>query len=462
MSRSRTEDVAEELFRPQVPQERWHPNFARVVDHDFPDRHAVVEGWAKGFRDRDGKFVKEFQTTFNSSFWELYLFAVFRDLGCRLDQDHIRPDFTIDGGPLGEFVAEAVVASNPAGGLPEWCWDPTAGKPDVELILDLASLRLSQAVMSKLRKWRDEYSTLPHTQDRPFIVCVCPFDQPRASLQGSEAIDRVLFGSPGPLVDVHEDELVVVGHTGFKEVFKPSGSAVELGLFTDDRAAEISAVIFSSLATWSKVSALSPGRGETDVFHAIGMSIDGSLINCVGRGKEHKETLVNGATLFLNPHAIRPLDPEPFFLTGFAVHSYSPGGTVVECRTDRLIQRTAYRLVERGMAPPKPTPPPGAKPHRRSFPPDGVPYGAPSSVGTVVTSIMEQYCGWTLIVGMDAVDSDWCAIAKRGRYLTHDEFRNTGCDESNEYMSSWFATRSNAVTAAQKYIDTQAPAGVVP
>lgn len=39
-----------------------------------------------GFEDRDGKFVKEFQTTFNSSFWELYLFACLRDgLSCKVD-----------------------------------------------------------------------------------------------------------------------------------------------------------------------------------------------------------------------------------------------------------------------------------------------------------------------------------------------------------------------------------------
>lgn len=29
----------------------------------------VLSDWARGFEDRDGKFVEEFQTTFNSAFW---------------------------------------------------------------------------------------------------------------------------------------------------------------------------------------------------------------------------------------------------------------------------------------------------------------------------------------------------------------------------------------------------------
>jgi hypothetical protein len=41
----------------------------------------VISEWSEGFQDRDGKFCIEFQTTFNSSFWELYLHACFRELG---------------------------------------------------------------------------------------------------------------------------------------------------------------------------------------------------------------------------------------------------------------------------------------------------------------------------------------------------------------------------------------------
>src|SRR3546814_7253500 len=47
------------------------------------------------FIDRDGKFVKEFQSSFESSFWELYLHAVLKDMGMSLDYSFHAPDFVV-------------------------------------------------------------------------------------------------------------------------------------------------------------------------------------------------------------------------------------------------------------------------------------------------------------------------------------------------------------------------------
>ena len=48
----------------------------------------MLNDWARGFRDRDGKFVQEFQRTFDSCFWELYVFAVLKQY--RLEVDFTR------------------------------------------------------------------------------------------------------------------------------------------------------------------------------------------------------------------------------------------------------------------------------------------------------------------------------------------------------------------------------------
>jgi len=68
-----------DLFTPIVPEEAWHPNFATLVRRKNEWNAAVLRDWATGFVDRDGKFVKEFQTTFNACVWELYLHAVLRN-----------------------------------------------------------------------------------------------------------------------------------------------------------------------------------------------------------------------------------------------------------------------------------------------------------------------------------------------------------------------------------------------
>ncbi|WP_232925945.1 hypothetical protein, partial [Pseudomonas syringae] len=44
----------------------------------------------EGFPDRNNKFVKEFQTTFNSIFWEVYLYMAFREYGFSLDMGSCR------------------------------------------------------------------------------------------------------------------------------------------------------------------------------------------------------------------------------------------------------------------------------------------------------------------------------------------------------------------------------------
>ncbi len=82
-----------DLFLPVVPRERFHPAFERVFLNGTENDRNVLKGWSDGFIDRDGKFVQEFQTTFDSSFWELYLHAVFKELGMRCDFQWPSPDF---------------------------------------------------------------------------------------------------------------------------------------------------------------------------------------------------------------------------------------------------------------------------------------------------------------------------------------------------------------------------------
>lgn len=83
------------LSQPVVPESAWHPNFRAMMLQGNGYTWEVVNDWARGFVDRDGKFVREFQTTFNSSFWELYVYAVLKKYGLAIDFSHARPDFNI-------------------------------------------------------------------------------------------------------------------------------------------------------------------------------------------------------------------------------------------------------------------------------------------------------------------------------------------------------------------------------
>jgi len=96
-----------DLFTPVVERTKLHRNFLHAAEVATEYDRAVLESWARGFADRDGKFVHEFQTTFNSSFWELYLFACLKELGLPPDFAHHAPDFVVPTGPL-PLVIEAL------------------------------------------------------------------------------------------------------------------------------------------------------------------------------------------------------------------------------------------------------------------------------------------------------------------------------------------------------------------
>jgi hypothetical protein len=153
-----------DLFTPLVPSEQQHKNFRLISQPGLcgPELE-VLRNWSNGFTDRDGKFIKEFQTTFNSSFWELYLFACFKELGFTVDLTHETPDFVLTS-PYEEIIAEATIANHPRGFRPEWDKDLQELNKLDEIFMDdivrLSTIRLSHAITDKHKKFIKTYSKL--------------------------------------------------------------------------------------------------------------------------------------------------------------------------------------------------------------------------------------------------------------------------------------------------------------
>ena len=74
------------LFDVIVDKKELHPDFVRCQKDKY--KVEVLEEWADDdliYRDGNNKFVKEFQTTFNSALWELYCNQVLKKLECKID-----------------------------------------------------------------------------------------------------------------------------------------------------------------------------------------------------------------------------------------------------------------------------------------------------------------------------------------------------------------------------------------
>jgi hypothetical protein len=282
-----------DLFSPLVNAKRLHPNFVHVAGEKDDAVRAVLRDWSDGFVDRDGKLVIEFQTTFNSAWWELYIHAVLKSLGVRVDFGFDAPDFVAtDAG----FVMEATIASHAAEATPEWQktiedvtrTDAIAGRY-VE-----ALARLSNSLDGKVRRYRERYAALPHVNGKAYVIAIHNFGTPDAHQLGDVAMQRLLYD--------------VWGEGAF---LKDGRIPLPTGLFLDDKLKEVSAVMYSSLATFGKARALSNSKGDF-VFQAIRIRNNIKSICIDAKKEDYRESLRDGLRIFHNPYASHQLNDNIF------------------------------------------------------------------------------------------------------------------------------------------------------
>ena len=299
-----------DLFTPIISEELWHPNFRSVCAQRNGYNCDVVNDWARGFEDRDGKFVYEFQKTFDTCFWELYVFAALKRYGLSVDFGHPAPDFTVvDNGGLN---VEATVALHAKDAVPEYMKFEEPIPQDLNEFNRRTILRVRNSIDNKSNKFVTSYGKLKHVKDRPFMLAITAFDSPHAILASQRAIEAVLFG-----YYVDEEKYLREGGQlrGYEidSVAKDNGSSVNLGVFKDEGFSWLSAVMFSSCATWGKVRALSADPNPNITFSALRYNPNGTQPHVVKAKKaNYSEGLLDGLRVYHNPLATHPLDRSVF------------------------------------------------------------------------------------------------------------------------------------------------------
>lgn len=280
-----------DLFTPVIDESKLHPNFKETINDTSKGVQEVLQLWAQGFIDRDGKFVKEFQTSYNSGFWELYLFAVLKHLKIDIDFKFASPDFVSSNK---NFVIEAVTANHSYGDLPEWEKSfetlKNAAEEDFFEVSRQSVIRLSNAFSAKTKKYNELYRHLKHVENKPFIIAVSNYSKQDFNLHGDVAMQWLLY------------DFLNQG-----SVSKANGTEVPLGIFNDPRYEDVSAVLYSSVATFGKARALSDGVSNC-IFDAVRIKDDHEIIHVRGSGDDYKESLCDGLRLFVNPNAKQPID----------------------------------------------------------------------------------------------------------------------------------------------------------
>ena len=327
-----------DLFSPVVDEHRQHPIFRRLCGPQQAAERNVFRDWTRGFVDRDGKFVKEFQTTFESSMWELYVHAYIRELDGAVDFNHARPDFVANVHGV-DLCIEATVAQPPVGGPPAYGEGPPEIPLDLNEFYRDSIVRISSRFTAKSDHYLETYSRLPHVKDKPFVVALASFDRPAPQLAHNRPIFAALYG-----FYVDEEQSIATQSSKLIQYplsTVPKSDSVDLpvGFFCDERYAHVSAVIYSPIVGFGKIRALAQDPVDQLVFTTISLNPDGDepLIRKTAK-PDYSEHLLDGLYVIHNPNARHPLGFETLAHERVAQMTLSKAGALLGTGPDDFLQ----------------------------------------------------------------------------------------------------------------------------
>ena len=327
-----------DLFSPVIDEHQQHLIFRRLCGSRQAAEREVLRDWSRGFVDRDGKFVKEFQATFESSMWELYVHACIRELGGGVDFKHARPDFVASLRGV-DLCVEATVAQPPAGGPPAFGEGPPEIPVDLNEFNRDSIVRISSRFTAKSDLYLHRYSTLAHVKDKPFVIALAPFDRPAAQLAHNRPIIAALFG----LYFDEEQSMATRSSRVIRYPLStvPKSNSVDLpvGFFCDDRYAHVSAVIYSPIAGMGKIRALAEDPVDQLVFKTVHPNPDSIVPRLRTTPKsDYTEHLLDGLYVIHNPNARHPLGFDTLAHERIAQLTLSEGGELLETGPDDFLQ----------------------------------------------------------------------------------------------------------------------------
>lgn len=301
-----------------VDQSKQHPKFLLLKNNSLlRNEKNILLTWSEGFVDRDNKFVREFQETFHSSFWELFLYKLFTAAKFHLDQTHQMPDFLIASPE--EFYVEAVIANIKNIGTQEsertlkdqlGILMPPYLRNDFYEEMNEAITRASNAINMKHKKIINDYKKYEWIKPgTPFVLAVGSFDQVNYGREYIYPMLALLYG----LYFLPPQN----SYCEKSEIIKPgTQSKIPIGIFTNNHYSEISAIIFSCTLTLGKLTSLSISRGNESLNSVICFrrtdrdSQEKFLLQEVSQ--DIPEDIADGVFVFHNPYAKNKLPNELF------------------------------------------------------------------------------------------------------------------------------------------------------
>jgi len=308
-----------ELFAPLAPAEKLHKSFQFIRESPSHEAsRALLQEVFAFLPDPDGNFALDFQTTgFDARIWELYLTALFFNLGLDVTRPEDRPDFLVERDGTRIWI-EATTA-NPT----QERTTPSSQVYDHWSEQEEIAIKLGSALFSKMKK---EYWKLSHVNGLPLVLAIADFHSADPMRSSSAGLERYIYGlhvrltgNPSDLESSYELQTIQKHTLGNK--------SIPAGFFQQPNAEHISAVLFSNAGTVAKFNRMGLLAGKAPNVKALRFGLAYSpdpdavmpepFWYVIGDRQER------WAIVFHNPIALHPV-PEGFF--GDAIEVFSSEG----------------------------------------------------------------------------------------------------------------------------------------
>lgn len=304
------------IFEPISPDSELHPHFKVLLQKElYSSAREIITEIAYAFKDPDGNYVQQFQTTgFNSRLWELFLFAFFHEQSFLIHRDNEAPDFHLE--KYGHEIFVEAVTVNPSSNMPN---KPSSAEEKRALIQDFVPIRFGSSLYSKLNRQK-KYWEMEHVKGHPFILAVHDYLFDDSMIWTRAGLERYLYGLD---YQYHYDEkgkLIIKTQKIIEHTWE--GKTIPSSFFTLPNSDNVSAVLFSNNATVSTFNRMGfiAGFGNQNIkMVRMGTSYDSNpnaakpkSFSKEVHNASYTEKWGEAVIMFHNPNAKIPVNPNLF------------------------------------------------------------------------------------------------------------------------------------------------------
>lgn len=311
-----------DIYKIIVSENKLHERFRLLTQCSlFDPAKTIIENICCLFDDKDGNFIKDFQSTgFDARLWEIYLFIFLLENQFEILDDIDRPDFHVKKKDYDFFIEASLSAEKEVEKYSRQFLKEAVEKNDLEIqseVIDYYLIRLGSVLFSKLNK---RYWKLDWVEDKPLIVAITPSHNYMAKFLPDAKIMEYLYGVK--VITKEEDGKLIYIKNEIVEKHTHEMKTIPSNFFSHQDTENISAIIFSNNCDLHKFNRMGYEHNLSQknlMMIRSGFKYDDSTLNAKAKSFSYQvekgksiEDWNESLTIFHNPNARLPLNRGAF------------------------------------------------------------------------------------------------------------------------------------------------------